>query len=912
MSKLLFDGIFSFVETYLRGIGNSTKNLDILFYVFVGVELLFVIYFLIKSHFAYQFRLIRSIDKINIYLLNNSYINENNLIEFNKKMKKVPKTFRYHWQQYMLYREQAPSFYMSSTNVIDKPLRSSSVKNNVKTMRLLTVILATLGLLLSAAVLGLSASQSSFIAPVIFRLLIIPSVVIVIGSFYSIYQNARQTANLSDLYQTFHIFQRLIDKAVTTMPEYVDFEVLFTKKEIAKGIPALNAYLEKRARQEQEELEKARRNAVDHEVYDFGSVDISGSLILDRAMKETEIYLSLRNRLLAEIQQVESQIDTLKKSYDNTQREIQRKMQTAKENIERIRMQQESSTNRIEGNYLKKQQDQEISKLTQLEKDNSEETYRFNQELEALTSEIDKKKAELEERRKYIEKAMLSEYKTYSTKVFKNLLKVASEKDKSERDNRNETLDNYSQQIVELKEQVQELTYENEQLMERIKNFDSELSERENFYTNALIETAEKAKSALSGKKIDEVHDEIDESDKVDQSYDFDPVVLPEQPDEVQSIEEQAVVNDFESEEPQIETPNIEETGEGEEQPPVDEYEGYYDSEGYYRYPNGTYYDPQGRYFDETGGYYDIDGNYHDPEEARKLLEEIEREKQSQQTENEDAPVDEVNATVDEAAATVDENVEDVQSEGEQSQVGENVEEEVGVEQPVSEEQESEPEQEEKVDDVEEQASSRIKALFENEQDLFEEDQPQESDAAVVEQPEEEEDEYIPLVVKKKKGKAQKRIVVSPVEEEEFDDDESFDDYEDDDEEFDEDYDDDEELISSSRAKVGRPKSTKSSRGPGRPAKKKGPGRPAGSTKATKAKSSTGKVGRPKKEETRGPGRPKKEETRGPGRPKKEEKRGPGRPKKEETRGPGRPKKEEKRGPGRPPKKKGPGRPKKK
>ena len=53
-------------------------------------------------------------------------------------------------------------------------------------------------------------------------------------------------------------------------------------------------------------------------------------------MKETEIYLSLRNRLLAEIQQVESQIDTLKKSYDNTQREIQRKMQTAKENIERI------------------------------------------------------------------------------------------------------------------------------------------------------------------------------------------------------------------------------------------------------------------------------------------------------------------------------------------------------------------------------------------------------------------------------------------------------------------------------------------------------------------------------------------------------------------------------------------------
>ena len=333
---------------------------------------------------------------------------------------------------------------------------------------------------------------------------------IFIGCVYGIYQNARQSANLSDLYQTFHIFQRLIDKAVTTMPEYVDFEVLFTKKEIAKGIPALNEYLEKRARQEQEELEKARRNAVDHEVYDFGSVDISGSLILDRAMKETEIYLSLRNRLLAEIQQVESQIDTLKKSYDNTQREIQRKMQTAKENIERIRMQQESSTNRIEGNYLKKQQDQEISKLTQLEKDNTEETYRFNQELEALTSEIDKKKAELEERRKYIEKAMLAEYKTYSTKVFKNLLKVAKEKEKEERETLAETKDSYAQQIVELKDQVQELSYENTQLKDRIKNFDSELSEKESFYTNALIETAEKAKSALVGKKGDSTTEEIE------------------------------------------------------------------------------------------------------------------------------------------------------------------------------------------------------------------------------------------------------------------------------------------------------------------------------------------------------------------------------------------------------------------
>ena len=882
MSKLLFDGIFKFIETYFNGLGSSMKNLDILFYVFVGLELLFVIYFLVKSHFAYQFRLIRAIDKINIYLLNNSYINENNLIEFNKKMKKVPKVLRYHWQQYMLYREQSPSFYMSSNNVIEKPLRSSSVKYNIKTMKALTIIFTTLSVLLSAAVLGLSQTQSSFIAPIIFRILIIPSMIIFIGCVYGIYQNARQSANLSDLYQTFHIFQRLIDKAVTTMPEYVDFEVLFTKKEIAKGIPALNEYLEKRARQEQEELEKARRNAVDHEVYDFGSVDISGSLILDRAMKETEIYLSLRNRLLAEIQQVESQIDTLKKSYDNTQREIQRKMQTAKENIERIRMQQESSTNRIEGNYLKKQQDQEISKLTQLEKDNTEETYRFNQELEVLTSEIDKKKAELEERRKYIEKAMLAEYKTYSTKVFKNLLKVANEKEKEERETLAETKDSYAQQIVELKDKVQELSYENTQLKDRIKNFDSELSEKESFYTNALIETAEKAKSALVGKKGDSTTEGIEIPAQENQP-ETDTTV------EQETTEQPAPVQDYVSEEPEVQAPDIEKTENGEnaeqteEQPPVDEYEGYYDSEGYYRYPNGTYYDPQGRYFDETGGYYDIDGNYHDPDEAKALLEQLEKEKQEADEEAKQAELD--------AEKAVEEKAE-----------------------------------QEKPAEAEESKESQTEVTPEVEQELFDKSEQPEVETkdnktvvpTFVEENEEDEDEETPVVAKQSKNKKQKQQKIVAVEEPETDEEEegdyeNYDDY--DDEDYD-DYDDEDYEVEEPtrgpgrprKAKRGRPTSAKAGRGPGRPAKKKGPGRPAGSTKQT----TTGKVGRPKKEEVRGPGRPKKEEVRGPGRPKKEVKKGPGRPKKEEVRGPGRPKKEVKKGPGRPPKKKGPGRPKKK
>ncbi len=904
MSKLLFDGIFNFVETYFAGIGaNYMKTLDILFYVFVGLELFFVIFFMIKSHFAYQFRLIRAVDKINIYLLNNSYINENNLIEFNKKMKKVPKTLRYHWQQYMLYREHAPSYYMSSNNCIDKPMRSSSVINNLKTMKALTVIFAALSLLLSAAVLGFAQGMAYQLASIIFKILIIPSLCIVFGGLYNIFQNSRQAANLSDLYQTFHIYQRLMDKAVSTIPDYVDFEVLFTKKEIAKGIPALNEYLEKRARQEQEELEKARRNAVEHEVYDFGSVDISGSLILDRAMKETEIYLSLRNRLLAEIRQVESQIETLKKSYENTQREIQRKMQTAKENINRIRMQQESSTNRIEGNYLKKQQDTEIQKLTQLEKDNTEETFRFNQELEVLSGEIDKKKAELEERRQYIETAMLAEYKTYSTKVFKNLIKVATDKEKEERAALNQTKDAYAQQVIDLKDQVQELTQENDQLKLRVKNFDSELSEKETFYTNALIETAEKAKSALGHKSGEvELREQVEEAPVETQ---------PEQPVEVEEYDEPVLLPEAEvSEDEQAQEfveDNQTETEEQVEEAPVDEYEGYYDSEGYYRYPNGTYYDPQGRYFDESGGYFDIDGNYHTPDEAQALLAQIAEEKAKEQQERELAEAEEAKRLEEEEKAKAEEEARMAE------ELAKQIEAENDIQEPAAEQPEVVAPMAPAIDEVFEQA-----------------DQPEVKTAdnkVVVPAFEIEDDDEPQVIVVRKKAKSSKpkRIVIQEPEDD-YDDYEEYDEYSDYEEDDYEDYDE------APRARRGRPRKTAtSSRGPGRPRKeetKKGPGRPKKEEPAKKGPGrpkkeeekrgpgrpagSTAKPGRPKKEEVRGPGRPKKEEVRGPGRPKKEVKKGPGRPKKEEVRGPGRPKKEVSRGPGRPPKKKGPGRPKKK
>lgn len=68
--------------------------------------------------------------------------------------------------------------------------------------------------------------------------------VLLLNYIFVIALDIRKAGNTSELYQTFHIFNRFIDKAVSTMPSYVDFEVLFTAKEIKRGIPVLNEYIE--------------------------------------------------------------------------------------------------------------------------------------------------------------------------------------------------------------------------------------------------------------------------------------------------------------------------------------------------------------------------------------------------------------------------------------------------------------------------------------------------------------------------------------------------------------------------------------------------------------------------------------------------------------------------------------------
>lgn len=549
-----------YIHPFLVTIG-KTFTLEWIFWGAVIIEVALIIYFLARSFFAYELKLFRKIDSLNLWLLENNQINEENLIEFNNRMKRVPKILRYQWQQYMLYRDKTPSHYMSVHNCVENPIKSSKLTTNIKSITAISFMVAAVAFLLSAGALE-GNGDDAFV--MLFKASITPLLVLVLNTFYTSLLKVRQSNIQVDLFETFHIFERLMDRASTTIPQYVDFEVLFTRQEIKKGIPVLNEYLEKRAREEEIELEKARINAVEHIQYDFDAVGMDGALLLERAMRECEIYTNLRARLMLEIGQIESEIESYKKSYENTQKDYQKKLQASKENIDRLRTQQETTTNRIESNYIRKQQTDEIKKQQQVEKDFDDATIRYKQEVSTISQEVAKRKAELEEKREYIETVMLQEFKTYSGKVFAKLEEQAASKTQKVL----EDLNAVNKRITK------ELEETNDSLIKKSSEAEIARSEAVRF-SQALVQANEK------------ISDIINKKHKHGSA----------------SAEQVTVAGGT-----------------------TTEAEGYYDERGYYIFPNGTYYDNHGNFYDGSGGYYDATGVYHGADEQVVVSEPVAKE----------------------------------------------------------------------------------------------------------------------------------------------------------------------------------------------------------------------------------------------------------------------------------------------
>lgn len=394
--------------------------------VFIGFMLLAIIVVAIVLRKSYEKKLLRSINKLNKYFISTPYIKDENLIEFNNKMKDVPRILRNNWQAYMLDREDGPSRYINVENCIDKPLRSSSMEKHIGNFTIFTILIAVLSFLVS---LNFASSKlySSNIAENVFYALLLPAVIVVMYTIFVLMFRASKNDTYAVLYENFPLFQRNLEKAVTTLPGYVDYEILFTKKEIRDGIPILQQYLEKRAIIEQQELEKAKENAAASEEYDFSDLGVDGSLVLERAMKESETFIRTKRRLQDESNSIETEKENYKKTFETNSKDMQRKLQASRENLESLKKQQEESTNRIETNYIRKQLADEMKKQQQLEKDLDEATAKFTEEQASLQTEIEKREKEIDEKREFVEKAMLLEFKHYANTLFKVLMQKAAD-----------------------------------------------------------------------------------------------------------------------------------------------------------------------------------------------------------------------------------------------------------------------------------------------------------------------------------------------------------------------------------------------------------------------------------------------------------------------------------------------------
>ena len=444
--------------------------------IVLGVEGFFILLFIIATAFSYEARLKRSLDRCNKWLFKYKKIDMDNIKDFNKTIKKGPKRLVYYWQQFILYRDGGPSVYLSEENIIEKPLKTSSWQSNIKNLGLVTVIWSIVALILGIASQEIIWSSEAL---ALAAALVLPCLTALLGVIGIILLKGRRVMNLDDIYHIYHFFTRFLSSATADLTPYIDFNLLFTNKEIENGNPQLREYYEARARKTKEEFEKAQKNDIPLQNYQFENVGVDGGLLLDRAMKESETFINKKNSVLAQIAQIESQKEALKRNYENVQMDLQRKIQASKENIEKLIEQQTTTTSRIEVRLLTNQQQKEVNKRAQLQKDYDQEEQRYLQARSELDAEVVELNKQLEIGLEEVQKAMGSEYQTFFEKVMKSAYAVAEQKVKDEKRDIATARDKNEQELVIVQTQIKRLKDENDTLRERLSKYDPNYKEEQ-------------------------------------------------------------------------------------------------------------------------------------------------------------------------------------------------------------------------------------------------------------------------------------------------------------------------------------------------------------------------------------------------------------------------------------------------
>ena len=489
------------------GSATTTLGLDIIFIIALCVEAVFVIFFLIKSAFSYEASLNRSLDKFNYWLFERKVITEENVRDFNNLMKtKAPKRLCYFWQQYILFREGPPSSYMSSDNLVEKPLKTSSYNSNIKNLNVISTVWAIVVALF--LIMAVPSSNDMLTVSALAGAIVVIALIFLINLIFTIYLRARKNALLNSIFQNVSLFGRFMDNACVDLPSYIDYQILFTPQEIEKGQPVLREFLDYKARREKEDFNRAKEQEVEYEKYDFSSTGVNGSVVLDRAMKESEIFLKKKEKAYVKIAQLESELDTRKKNFDNVQKDYQNKLQASRENIDKLLQQQEETTNRIESNYLRKQQTQEIAKQEQLEQEFEQQRARYLLEKNELEEEIKKNQDELEQSKKEVENIMLGEYQNFFNNFCHSAEKVVSKVFADRMDKLKKENEESKERITELEIQLKNThqgAYDMNQTQSNENNEDGHYDENGNYiYNNGTYYDKEGLFHDTDGKVYDQ------------------------------------------------------------------------------------------------------------------------------------------------------------------------------------------------------------------------------------------------------------------------------------------------------------------------------------------------------------------------------------------------------------------------
>jgi len=419
----LFDSIMNVFQTIGGFTTNLSSNLQYVFFISLAVFVAGIVICCVFIARTYESRLLRSVSSFNRYFKKNPFINEDNLVEVNNRFKQVPKILRYSWQEYMLNRDRQPSEYINSVTCIDQPTRSSSYKNISNTVMFITIMVAVVTMLFNLACVFSAPSLSEAKEAVdtftgFFQILMFPLLYIFIGLFVTAVLKLLESSRYADLYYEFHEFERYLNKACSTMPSFVDYEVLFTPKEIREAIPVLQEYLEKRALQEQKEAEEMELNSNHFEDFNFEPVGVESALLLDRAMLEGEKYFNFKRGITERINSKEQEMFNFQKKFDEVTKDYERKSQAVRENMASLTEQLNATSVKIEANYLKKRLNEETQKQQQLEKDYEYSQVTFTKQQQEMEQEIAQLSAEIKEKKQQVEENMMSECRTYSNKVW--------------------------------------------------------------------------------------------------------------------------------------------------------------------------------------------------------------------------------------------------------------------------------------------------------------------------------------------------------------------------------------------------------------------------------------------------------------------------------------------------------------